>query len=120
MRPAATSCNSVGSPFFDYTVGEAHPYGTPEQPLIQSWRRHAVFAKPNYIVIFDDVQSADDIPREYNWILNVTCAHAIAQKGEFVIDGDTLMALPELNPHRPTRRQSAPPHRLHRRIGNLG
>ncbi len=88
----------LGAPFFDYVVGEAHPYGTPEDPWIESWRRHMVFAKPDYLVVFDDVKATNDTAREYKWILNVTCAHAIGQKGEFQIEGDSVLALPELNP----------------------
>jgi len=86
------------SPFFDYVVGEAHPYGTPKDPLIETWRRHVVFAKPDYLVIFDDVKATGETPREYRWILNVTCAHAIGQKGEFRVSGDTVLALPHLDP----------------------
>ena len=88
----------LGSSFFDYVVGQTNIYGDNSDSLaLKHWRRHVVFAKPDYLVFFDDIESCD-VPREYKWILNVTCAHAIGQKGKFEVKDDTFVALPELNP----------------------
>lgn len=90
----------LGSPFFDFVACQTSVYGKklPKERMIEYWWRYVVFAKPDYIVVFDDIKSANNVPREYKWILNVTCAHSIAQKGEFKVRGDTVLALPRLAP----------------------
>lgn len=93
-RPFCDIKEFIGSEFFDYAVGEAHCYGTRDDPWLQFWNRHVVFAKPDYIVLYDQVKTSKGRPRKVSWLLQVTTPHAIAQKGEFKVAGDTVIGLP--------------------------
>jgi hypothetical protein len=84
----------VGSDFFDYTMGEAHTYGTPDDPWLDFWNRHVVFAKPDYVVLYDQIRTSKGRARKVSWLLQVTTPHAIAQKGEYKVEDDTLISLP--------------------------
>jgi len=95
-KPGGDIMEFLGSDFFDYVEGEAHPYGTPEAPTIESWRRRVVFAKPDYVVVFDDIRSVNQIPREFKWVLQVTVEHCLGQKGVFKMDGPAAaVSLPQ-------------------------
>ena len=93
-RPFGEIKEFIGSDFFDYTVGEAHCYGKRDDPWLEFWNRHVVFAKPDYIVLYDEVKTSKERPRKVSWVLQVTTPHAIAQKGEYKVEDDTLISLP--------------------------
>ena len=93
-RPYCDIKEFVGSEFFDYTVGEAHPYGMPDDPWLEFWNRHVVFAKPDYFVVYDHVKASKGRARKFSWVLQVTIPHALAQKGEYVVEGDRVISRP--------------------------
>jgi hypothetical protein len=93
-RPFGEIKEFVGSAFFDYTMGEAHCYGERDDPWLEFWNRHVVFAKPDYIVLYDQVKTSKKRARKVSWVLQNTTAHAISQKGEYKVKGDAMVSLP--------------------------
>ncbi len=78
------------SPGYDYVRGEAaHAY----RPMLETYRRHLMFLKPpgdpdlRYLVLFDEIETADGTPREVEWRLLSPCGKVTGAGGAFRIEG---------------------------------
>ncbi len=58
-------------------------YGKKAVPYLERFRRHILFVRKKYVVVFDDLVTAPDHPGRFSWLWHVL------QKGEATFDKDT-------------------------------
>jgi hypothetical protein len=97
-----------GTPNFSYLASDAtNRYreknddgpGSPGDWMIDEFTRYVLFAKPDYLVIVDDIRS--EIPHRYDWVCHTAEGGAIAVEGDWVkgaANGDDVLGVKVLAP----------------------
>ncbi|MCG2681549.1 MAG: heparinase II/III family protein [Kiritimatiellae bacterium] len=63
-------------------------------PSLDRFDRHLLYVRPGYFVVFDDLAGRGEAARSFSWLLQVSRAHCITQKGRFDIRGDSIVSVP--------------------------
>ena len=81
------------TPAFSYVKANANSYGTRER-LLDWFYRRVHFTSPDYVVVFDDVASRNDVPRRATFLLQITREHSRPQSGEIEIGDNEVYLVP--------------------------
>jgi hypothetical protein len=84
-EPQARIESYAFSPLIDYVCGDAGNayYTHADERMLRHFRRHIFFVKTEYLVVYDDIVSADDTPRKIEWYY-----HAGSRKNALDVRGN--------------------------------
>jgi hypothetical protein len=85
IAPRGQLTDVLLTPFYDYASGQAAPAYTRAEPVLDNFRRDLLFIKSDYVVVYDELQSAG-AELLYKWLLHSTFPVSL-RDGMMVVTG---------------------------------